>query len=128
MNRITLLMVCICISIVLNAQVSKTGYITTGTLSSSLTAGELATVTNLTITGTIDARDFKTMRDNMPVPSEIDISGAAVAAYSGTVGIYPLNWGSYNYPANAVPGFAFTIPCLMACQLKTSGKFNQKQT
>lgn len=128
MNRITLLFVGICISIILNAQVSKTVSVTAGTLSTSLTAGELSTVTNLTVTGTIDASDFKTMRNNMPVLAEIDISGTEVASNTGTVVTYPSSWGSYNYTANEFPGYAFTTPCLMACQVKITGKFNQKQT
>jgi len=53
------------------AQLSKTiDLANAGTLSTALTPTELQNVTNLTITGTIDARDFKTMRDSMPLLSD----------------------------------------------------------
>ena len=56
---------------------------TAGGLASAITTawGNLSTVTNLIVTGTIDARDFKTMRDDMPALTDIDLSGANVAAY-----------------------------------------------
>lgn len=79
---------------------------TAGTLSSTLSVDELNTVTNLTITGNIDARDFRTMRDLMPMLAEIDLSGASIVAYSGTEGTSFL--GNNNYSANAVPEFAFS--------------------
>ncbi|MEI6754490.1 MAG: leucine-rich repeat protein [Paludibacter sp.] len=88
------------------APVSKTINITTaGTLATILTAEELNTINKLTITGTIDARDFKTMRDKMTVLSELDLSGVNISAYTGFDG----PWGSGNtiYPANQIPADAF---------------------
>lgn len=70
-------------------------------------ANQLSTITNLTISGTIDARDFRTMRDEMPALSEIDLSKVTITAYSGTEGTIFQN---YTYPANAVPDFAFLLP------------------
>lgn len=75
-----------------------------GNLFTNLTSDELKTVTNLVITGTIDARDFKTMRDNMPLLAELDLSGATVVAYSGTQGT---NISNTVYQANTIPVFAF---------------------
>jgi hypothetical protein len=60
--------------------------------------------TTLSLKGTIDARDFKTMRDEMPLVTEIDLSGVEIAAYSGNEGTQS---GSYTYPSKAVPAFAF---------------------
>ena len=68
------------------AQVSKTINISPGTLSFFLTVNELNTVNNLTITGIIDARDFKTLRDLMPSLTTLDLSETRIAAYSGTSG------------------------------------------
>jgi hypothetical protein len=103
-KRILMLTIGICFSLFVNAQVSKTVNLTTaGTLSTALTADELNSVTNLTITGTMDARDFKTMRDNMPLLAVLDLSGATVVAYTGTEGTYTDN----TYLANIVPGSAF---------------------
>jgi len=89
------------------AQVSKTlNMATAGTLSTKLTSNELTTITNLTLTGTIDARDFKTMRDNMPLVAVLDLSGATTVAYYGIGGTKPL-WGDLNYSLNAIPDYAF---------------------
>jgi len=77
---------------------------TAGTLSSELTGDELKGITNLTITGTIDARDFKTMRDQMPILSVLDLSGATITAYSGSEG--PAIYDT-EYPANQIPTDAF---------------------
>lgn len=49
------------------ATVTKTVSITAGTLSSALSAEEMNTITDLTIIGTMDARDFKTVRDKINV-------------------------------------------------------------
>jgi hypothetical protein len=109
MNRIFLLLVCISITTVLNAQVFKTVDITEGNLSTALTSTELNEVTNLTITGTIDARDFKTMRDDMPALAVIDISSVEIKAYSGTEGTY-FSGFYYDFQANLIPEFAFYNP------------------
>lgn len=53
-----------------------------GRLTNSLSLRELRTVTNLSITGEIDTRDFKTMRDKMPLLSDIDMSDVVICSYS----------------------------------------------
>ena len=86
----------LCITVMLQAQVSKTVEdLSAGELKTVLTPEELSSITNLTITGTIDARDFKTMRDDMPVLAELDLSGVTVSAYSGTEGTA---WYANFYP------------------------------
>ena len=79
---------------------------TAGGLSTALTGGgyDLATITNLTITGTIDARDFKTMRDNMPLLAYLDLSGANIVAYNGALGT---NLDQLNYLSNEIPSKSF---------------------
>jgi serine protease inhibitor len=86
----------------------KTVYINAGGLYSALTDEEKKTVINLTVMGTIDARDFKTIRDNMPLLSELDLSRAKVSSYSGSGGTYP-NYNDTTYQADAIPGYAFGI-------------------
>ncbi|NDP21911.1 MAG: leucine-rich repeat protein [Paludibacter sp.] len=78
-----------------------------GELSSKMTVSQKATITNLQLIGNIDARDFKTMRDSMPVLSEIDINNLTVSAYTGTQGTA----GSQNisYPAGSIPQSAFSL-------------------
>jgi hypothetical protein len=93
--------------LIVQAQVSKTvNAITPGTLSTIMTFDELNTVTNLTINGKIDARDFVTLRDKMPVLSDLDLSNDTIIAYTGINGTYT---GSSNitYPANELPQYAF---------------------
>lgn len=86
--------------------VSKTVNLSSGgTLSSSLTADEKSKITKLTITGKIDARDFKCMRDEIGLLNDIDLSNAAIVAYSGTEGTVGSN---KNYVANQLPEYTFT--------------------
>ena len=82
--------------------------IAAGELSATLTEEQKNTLTNLTLTGIIDARDFKTMRDMMPMLAEIDLSGVTVATYTGTEGT--ASTSSIAYPANTVPDYAFCKP------------------
>jgi hypothetical protein len=77
--------------------------VTAGNLKDKL-GGQLATITSLTLSGTIDARDFKTMRDEMPALTDIDLSGVTIVAYSGTEGTDRNNG---IYAANCIPSFAF---------------------
>ena len=108
MKLTSLLIAGLCFTIMLQAQVSKNLEVTAGGLKTALTTEELNTVTKLTLTGTIDARDFKTMRDNMPLLAEIDLSGVEVVEYTGTEG----TTGTDNtlYPASGIPQYAFHNP------------------
>lgn len=106
-KHILLTLMGICISLMVNAQVLKSVELTPGSLSSVLTTTELGTVTNLTLTGTIDARDFKIMRDEMPLLSELDLSGISIASYSGDGGSMVFN---NIYEANYIPAYLFNNP------------------
>jgi len=101
-----LIIMCLTVSM-LSASVVKTVTTTlAGTLSTIITVDESTTVTDLTVTGPIDAQDFKFMRDNLTLLANIDLSSASIVAYSGTNG--PLS-ASTDYPANTVPNSAFLI-------------------
>lgn len=105
MKKLLSLIVFALYSFMATAQVSKTVNVTTaGTLSTLLTPTELSTVTNLTVTGNIDARDVKTMRDNMPVLAVLDIGAVNIKEFAGRA-TYP--YGSTNYPANEMPKWSF---------------------
>lgn len=94
------------------AQVSKTIDVTTpGTLSTLLTANEKSTITNLTVTGSIDARDVVVLRDAMPTLSILDMSEASIKAYTGTSGPArdPYMPTSITYPSNEIPQYSFCI-------------------
>ena len=110
MKKITLLTTVFLLSLFLSltgqAQILKSVNLSNaGSLSMILTADELLTLTSLSITGTMDARDFKTLRDKMPLLSEIDLSNATVIAYSGNEGTYSIY--RMNYSANTIPQNAF---------------------
>jgi len=92
-----------------SAQVSKSVNVpTAGTLSTLLTAIEKTTVTNLTVTGNIDARDVKCMRDEMTVLAYIDISAVSIKAYIGSDATVHPNNGIISYPANEMPQNSFS--------------------
>lgn len=109
MKKIYLLLIGLCFVFSVKAQVSKTVELTPGNLKALLTSTEKNTVTNLTINGIMDARDFKFMRDSMPVLAVIDMSSATVDYYAGNEGPMSDIW-NYEYPANKVPSHAFCQP------------------
>ena len=106
MTKQILLIFCLCITVMLQATVSKTVNVTAGGLSTALTFSELTTVTDLTVTGTIDARDFVTMRDKAYDLTIINLSGANILAYNGTLGT-SFETSSTSYLANTIPEEAF---------------------
>ena len=99
-------LLCWLMSLSLQAQLSKTVTTTTpGTLSTFFTTTEQATVTNLTISGNIDARDMVFVRDKLKVVSVINLSSAKISLYVGTAGTY--SGISLVYPANELPMYSF---------------------
>ncbi len=79
--------------------------VTEGQLSSLFAPEVLSLIKNITLKGTIDARDFKTMRDLMPALVEIDLSNTSILAYTGTEGTDGIKDKTYN--SNTVPFSAF---------------------
>ncbi|MBN2788218.1 MAG: leucine-rich repeat protein [Paludibacteraceae bacterium] len=78
---------------------------TPGELANTLNSTDRANVTDLVITGTIDARDFKFMRDNLPQLTKLDLKIKAIASYTGQDG--PYDDVSTIYNANTIPQRAF---------------------
>ena len=105
MKKSILLLFTLFFTLLGQAQVTKTVYSTAGTLYSKMTATELSTVTNLIILGTIDARDFVTLRDNMTKLAVLDISNVSISTYTGSLGSGGLS--IIIYPANSIPNYAF---------------------
>lgn len=97
MKRIlTLLIACAALSAWAN-QVDNTA----GSLSSLI---EDNTITQLSITGTMDARDFKFISDKLNELTAIDLSNAQIVAYSNET---PLFLDVTSYEDNAIPPMAF---------------------
>jgi len=109
MQRILILILTLSLYIGVNAAVSTSITLSTaGTLKSQLTTlGKLTTTTDLTVSGPIDAQDFKTMKSSMSALLTIDISNANIIAFSGTGGTDILHT-SATYLANEVPVYALS--------------------
>lgn len=89
-------------------QVTKTANVTTAGTLRTVANSYLATVTNLTVTGTIDARDFVTIRNDMTSLSVLDLSNVSIVAYSGAGGTGGTLTSTYS--ANKIPDYAFIYP------------------
>ncbi len=79
--------------------------VTAGGLAALLPQSVRDTLTYLSLTGTIDARDFRIMRDSLPVLANLDISSASIVGFNGNDGTSIR--GTNNYEANTIPEFAF---------------------
>lgn len=88
--------------------VSKTLYVSKpGTLISTMTIEEANSVTHLTLTGKLNAEDFRHLRDEFASLKVLDISNAEIKMYSGKMGTYP-NGKFYMYLPNFIPAYAFS--------------------
>ncbi len=108
MKKLIQLFILLIFVISAQSQVSRTiNLSTSGTLDTFINSSEKKTITNLTITGSIDARDFKIMRDSMPLLETLNIKDANIQSYNGNAGT-----GSKStlYTVNEIPQFAFCNP------------------
>jgi hypothetical protein len=106
MKKLLTIFIFLMLANLISSQVYKTVNLqTAGTLTTLLTAKEKTTVTNLTITGKIDARDFKFLLFEVPLLTALDLSGAVIQAYNGTEGS-SMDGLSIN-SINTMPPFSF---------------------
>lgn len=82
------------ILISLKGQTSKTVNITAGKLWSSVKVSEKESISSLTITGTMDARDFIQLKDSFPSLTTLNLDNVSITAFGSSV-------------ANAIPDGAF---------------------
>jgi len=118
--------VCLLMLPTIQAQVSKTIDLSeAGTLSSKIKLDEIKTDVDLTITGKLDARDFRYIRDTLSpifLPNRrtlnLDISKVSIDAYTGKAGTYIAKGNIdlakndttlISYPKNAIPDYAYTV-------------------
>jgi hypothetical protein len=106
MKKLSFLFISTLLCITLNATTKTVNVINAGTLHNSFSPAEYSSVTDLTITGNIDARDFKFMRDTLTVIQKIDMSTVNIMAYSGNGGTVG---GYYSYPKDAIPDYGLYI-------------------
>lgn len=87
------------------SKVSSTKVMVAGTLKDLFASAEKRAAVSLALTGTLDARDFKTLRDSFPSLTELDLSGVEVVAYTGSEGTAD-SVRSIAYPAGEIPDYA----------------------
>ena len=89
-------------------------------------AGQLASqlpdhsITSLSVTGTLDARDFKFMRDSLPELATVDLSGVVILAYDNVQA--PVFESVQSYAAASIPCTSFMGKKLTAITLPSSLK------
>lgn len=102
MKKLCLCLTVLCLATITNALTLTT---TKGNLATLLSSNyKIDTITELTLNGTIDARDFKTMRDLMPALVNLNLSNVTVSGYSGAGGTS--NIGTV-YTSSTIPTAAF---------------------
>ena len=62
-------------------------------------------ITSLTVTGQMDARDFRFIYTDLDALTAIDLSGASIVSYSNHT--KPLFNNEVDYPENCIPAMAF---------------------
>ncbi len=85
MKKFLLILTIVLLAMTTKAQVFITVNVSTaGGFSAALTTagGNANTVTNLTVTGNINAQDIFFMRDNMPLLATLDLGGVTIKAYN----------------------------------------------
>ena len=75
---------------------------TAGQLSAVVTADEAATLTSLTLTGSMDARDFAYVQSSMPKLEQLDLTGVTIEEYSDKMPVFA---NFTYYPANELPKY-----------------------
>lgn len=99
----------LCLSICsVSAQVEKTIQVeAAGELKNQLTETEAKTITHLTLTGSINAIDFRTLKEDFEKLEYLDLTNVKIKLYAGKNGTYP--GGKMNvYTMNSIPAYAFT--------------------
>ncbi|MCD8029874.1 MAG: leucine-rich repeat domain-containing protein [Bacteroides sp.] len=105
-KRGTLILLLMSCMLGVSAQVSKTFFVNkAGTLISMMTEEEANSITHLTLTGKINAIDFRHLRDGFERLEVLDLSNADIRMYTGKEGTHPDKF--YVYMANFVPAYAF---------------------
>lgn len=79
-----------------------------GDLANALALTNLSGINTLKISGKMDSRDFKTIRDHMSELKELDLSNVTIVAYKGYEGTGGIE--IYDYQANYIPNYAFYNP------------------
>lgn len=91
----------------IQAQTRSVEVINPGTLYEQLATNRPDTITDLAVSGLINAKDFKIIRDSLSSLKHLDLGGAYIQNYSGKDGTYTDGSTYYMYYANEIPVYAF---------------------
>ena len=106
MKKIIISLAIVLFSTAIKAVVVKTvNSSSAGTLTTYFSPSERGTVTNLAVTGKMDARDFKFIRDTLKALINLDLNNASILAYSGSKGT---DSNATSYAVNSFPPFALS--------------------
>ncbi len=116
MKKITIILTCFISFIHINAQITPTKLIAktinvqvAGTLSTLISNDDMYNISNLILTGNIDARDIKCFY-SMYNLSVLDLSETNIMEYYGTGGVGPNPYTEIRlYPANEMPTYSFVF-------------------
>ena len=78
--------------------------IAAGGLSAAVSAEDKALLSSLQISGKMDARDLRCIRDEFPMLISLNLQGVSIQAYKGEGGTEPTD---LNYAANEMPHYSF---------------------
>lgn len=106
MKKPLILILYLCFTLILQAQVSKSVNINAGDLYAAFASNEIGSITNLAIKGTINANDFQTIKGRMRQLRTLDLNEANIVSCTTRItslGAIEIT----DYPANAIPKNAF---------------------
>jgi len=104
-QKVILFITVLLASLSLIAQPEKSIHLSkAGTLKDSINSADMQTVSKLTLTGMVDARDFAFMRDSLTKLDTLNIRDVTIGAFSGKNILFEF-FREYN--ANEIPDFAF---------------------
>jgi len=115
MKKITFILSCLLLFVRIQAQIIPVEYLSktvdvqvAGTLSTLISIDEMNTISKLTLTGNIDARDIGFFY-NIYNLSVLDLSNANIMEYNGGGGVGPYPNSQRLYPANEIPPYTFVF-------------------
>lgn len=79
-----------------------------GTLATKIDEADRAALKELTVTGEINAVDFKFMRDELPALEKLNIAETSIVTYTGADGTYSYGDENTEYEADHIPSNAFS--------------------
>lgn len=88
-----------------------------GQLSSLINAEEASSLTTLTLTGTMDARDFAYISESLTALETLNLEGVTIEEYSDEKAVTA---NFTYYPANAIPQYALSATSLRSIVLPAS--------